>query len=140
MLSGQGRAHEERQAVPARDVVSRNAHGESLEDAREAFRAEWEAKLRKKKQAAAQARQKVERIAKTREAMLPGGLLLSACFGVLIGVLVMGFPGFAAGFLLGGLFGINIVIPPLLLCRGGEWFYRQRAERLEHEIREMERG
>lgn len=140
MLCNQDEAHEERQAIPAQEAVSRNAHGESLDDARETFRVEWEARLRKKKQRSAQARQTVEWIGETRKYVLISGLALGAYFGGLIGAMYMNSSGILAGLVLGGPSGTIAVIPLLLLCRSGEWFYRQRAEQLEYEVGEMERG
>lgn len=118
-------------------AVARNANGQSLDDAREAFRAEWEAQLdRKRKQAGVAAD-------------------VSFVFTQLLGVLVItgavrgGFLGYLAHFGLtitatlafsGALLGFSFSLTTAVVARRSTRRYRECAERLERELRERERS
>ena len=82
----------------------------------------------------------VEWISEARKKILVGSPVLGACFLALIWATVMGFAGLVMGLMYGGLFGFIAVIPLRLICDGRMWFYRQRAEQLEYEVWQMERG
>lgn len=121
-------------------VVARNAHGQSLDDAREAFRAGWAVQLREKQEQAARTARLADltqdlarRIASAGTAL--GGLLgwaLGARRGDLLSWIVITMSLAAVGLVL--------ALAPALVALGGSWIYRRRAERLEREVREMERS
>lgn len=143
----QGHEPEERCGRPPGPIVTRNVHGQSLADAQAAFRAEWEAQVQEKQHQAEQARLKAARCRKLTELIFIGGPVFGAYFGAVIGLIVTrdagwvrAMQGLTIGAGPGGLFGLVAVMPVLLLMPGCWWFYRRRAQRLERELRKLERS
>lgn len=121
----------------AAESVVRNVHGQSLEDAQAAFRAEWETKIWEARCQAEKDANTAIRCGELAEKIVTGGPTFGAYFGALIG-LSRGFSGLGTGLVFGCILGFVAVIPPALLAAGGQWFYLRRAKRLEQELRELE--
>lgn len=129
------------------DSVTRNAHGQSLDDARETFRTEWEEKLWALRERAEQARRRAEGCRKIGEFIFVGGPVFGAYFGAVIAPFSFHEVGWAGAALVavasagaGVVFGLTSVIPVLLLVAGCRWFYRSRAQWLEREVEKLERS
>lgn len=118
------------------EPVTRNPHGQSLDDAREAFRAEWEAKIREKQLAAEQARRSEEWFASSRPLFFAGGTGFGAFFAVPPGLLIGGLPGALTGAVGGAMLGWLACVLSLV-CES--WF-QKKAERLEREVQKLERS
>lgn len=121
--------------------VTRNAHGQSLDDARAAFRAEWQAKIdRKREQAERAKRTAVLLLERVAELIVVG----TTGFGVLLGCLI----GFQRRDLATGLtmsfhaatIGVLLSVVLVGVTMLSSWFCRYQAERLEQEARELERS
>lgn len=127
----------------AGEGLTRNAHGQSLDDAREAFRTAWEQKLRVLREQAKQARRRAESCRKIGWFIFVGGPVFGAYFGAVLALLQFHEAGwaeaFVAGAVTGSIFGLSTVVPFLLLVAGCWWRYRQRAQRLERELQKLER-
>lgn len=105
--------------APEQDVVTRNVHGQSLDDARQAFRAEWQAKVDRKRQQAVRARLKAEHFERS-----VGELVIwRANCGV-------------AGTLFSSLM-CCFISSRVWLALGGAAINRKRAQRLEQEARAL---
>lgn len=122
------------------EVASRNAHGQSLDEARETFRAGWEVKLQETRQQAARARRLEDRLSDAPRRILIGGALCGAAIMAVTGAMLGGLPDLVMGALIGGVNRLLVLLPPALvalLCQG---CWKRRAERLERQVREMERS
>lgn len=105
--------------APEQDIVIRNVHGQSLDDARQAFRAEWQAKVDRKRQQAVRARLKAEHF----EHSVGELVIWRANCGV-------------AGTVFSSLMCCYISIR-VWLALGCAAVYQKRAQRLEQEARVM---
>jgi len=119
--------------------VSRNVEGQSLDDARAAFRADWQAMVDRKLRRAAWARTRAAALSQTTGHLRIAGPALGAVLGALFLLGAHGFPQIIQGTLLGALFGFLAVIPLMLLTEASAGHWRQHAIELERSAREMER-
>jgi hypothetical protein len=126
------------QATAAKSVA-RNAHGQSLDDARETFRAEWQAKIDHKRQQAKRAANNATWCGELAARAALAGPAVGACLCALFGLLG-GMAGFFMSLLIGGLLGYIAVLPLLVLCYGTRWSCRWWVQRLEREAEELERS
>lgn len=118
----------------APEPVTRNPHGQSLDDAREAFRTEWQAKIQEKQLAVGQARRSEEWFASSRPQFFAVGAGFGAFFAVPLGLLIGGLPGALVGAVGGAMLGwLTVVLS--LVCES--WF-QKKAERLEWEVQKLE--
>jgi hypothetical protein len=134
----------ERSHQTAATEVSRNTHGQSLEDAREAFRVEWQAQIQEKERAAGRSRELAVWYGKAREILYAGGRVLGGVLGL---SLVVRFGWMTAGpldlvqsMVFGAIGGMLAATPLAMVTRLCEWFWQQRAEKREREARELERS
>lgn len=137
MRLDQGQDHEELRVRQPNPLISRNVHGQSLDDAQAGFRAEWETKIWETRCQAEKAANTAICCGEMAEKIVTGGPAFGAYFGALIGV-SRGFAGLGTGLIFGCILGFIAVIPPALLAAGGRWFYSRQAERLERKLRELE--
>lgn len=118
--------------------LTRNVHGESLDDARAEFRAKWQAKIDRKRQEAGEARRRAEWLARTKDVVTYHVPLIGAVLGLIVGLVITLDNAAAGPVLLGVLFGFYagkaIVLPLLAASR----YWGKRADRLERELRELE--
>lgn len=123
------------------ESVTRDAHGQSLDDARETFRAEWQAKIgRKWDQAERAKRTAVLLLERVAELVVVG----TTGFGVLLGCLI----GFQRRDLATGLtmsfhaatIGVLLSLVLVGVTMLSSWFCHYQAERLEQEAQELERS
>lgn len=121
-------------------AVSRNAHGQSLDDAREAFRAGWELKLQETRQQAVRARRLEDWFSYAPRTILIGGALCGAAIMGVTGAMLGGLPDLVMGALIGGVNGLLVLLPLALVALLFQWCWQRRAERLERQVREMERS
>lgn len=121
------------------ESVTRNAHGQSLDDARETFRAEWQAKIRMKRQEAVRARRCHQWSRVAGWTLFFGGIGA----GSLLGAMALAYPLAAESI---PLFVVLIVSGAILatyfvlsasICA---WYWKKRAAQLEREVREMEQN
>jgi hypothetical protein len=134
----QGHEHEERRVQRQEADVSRNVHGQSLDDAQAAFRAEWEAGLQEKRRQAERARRREAGWSSFCDWIYLRGLILGGGLGGLVGLLSRDW--WAALILAaGGALAAGLILVPILVlglvCK--TWF-GTRAQRLECELLEME--
>jgi len=129
---------DERSYPTAVDTVTRTRQGQSLDDARETFRTEWQAKVDGKMRQAVRAR------LQANEHHQAVGLLLIvvALGGTLVSSLAFATrnkPSYLMeDMVLAGVIGLIAVITLLLINSGCAWGWGKRAERLERAAREME--
>lgn len=122
------------------EPVTRNAHGQSLDDAREAFRTEWEAKIREKHRQAEQARKYEEWWNDALPKLLIGGVATGTALGLLVAAASGRIDTIPFCLTVGIVIGILLVLPLILMAMIRAGSSRMRAERLEREVREMERS
>lgn len=120
--------------------VTRNARGESLDDARETFRAEWQARLWANREQSEEARRAEKGWASFRERIFVGGVGFGAYFAGLAGLLTTGLPGVLIGTLAGAVLGWIAVIPLAVLSLACEVWFQRKAERLERDAHDLERS
>jgi len=118
-----------------------SAEGQRLDAARAEFRAGWQAKLDRKREQAIQARWCEDRWLASQGKILVGGSGVGAAFGLIVTAasarplesipfcLVIGIVG-----------GLILALPLLFSAVVATANSRMRAERLEREVREMERS
>lgn len=124
----------------AAESVARNPHGQSLDEARAAFRAEWQTKIERKQAQAVKARKLEKWYRQAPRRILIGGAVVGACLGALGGALQGILHDFLLGALLGGAYGFLTVLPLPLLTLLGQWCHYEHAELLEREVRELKRS
>lgn len=129
----QGEDHEELRVRPSEPVVSRNAHGQSLDDARQAFRAEWEAKIREKWEQADRGRRLVNWWHTATLRTLYGGAWTSFLLGMLLVLLTR-----RSEWLTVGILAFFLIIPFVFAGSLTEYYWKKRAQRLEHEAQKLE--
>jgi len=127
-------------AAPELRPVIRSAEGQRLDDARAEFRAEWQAKVDRKRQQAKRAMRVAIAIK-----WAAGGITFG---GIMIGVFLGAKTAATAGYLVSQ--GMVVVICaavaslfamlPILLALLCSWIFRSHAERLEREATELERS
>lgn len=118
--------------------LTRNVHGESLDDARAEFRAEWQAKIERKREQAEQARRTFRYFQRG-----PGVISVIAAIGGAVFAAVRTAGGGGAWFIPVGAFAGSILgwaftsplVPASIVAAT---VYRRRAERLEREGQELE--
>lgn len=124
--------------VTIAEDLTRNIHGESLDDARAEFRAKWQAKIDRKRQEAGEARRRAEWLARTKDVVSYHVPLIGAVLGLIVGLVITLDNAAAGPVLLGVLFGFYagkaIVLPLPTVARS----WGKRVERLERELRELE--
>lgn len=118
----------------------RNVHGQSLDDARAAFRAEWQAKVDRKRHEAARAQEKARRWASAPQKLLLGGAVLGGLGGVYLGVSTGAFRVLPALILALALSGCGLVIPLAAAATACATRQKQRADQLEREAQRLERS
>lgn len=120
-------------------AISRNVHGQSLEDAQESFRAEWAAKIQKKRGEAERARRREGGWDHFCDWFYLRGIAFGGGLGGLAGLILKGLLGAlilaAGGALLLGIIGV----PLLVLGLGCKAWFGMRAQRLERELLELGR-
>lgn len=137
-------APELRSHGPETGPVTRNAQGLSLDDARAAFQAEWQAKIQEKERAAGRSREVATWYGKARGVIFAGGSLFGAACGVHLagwfGGMTTGAEDLFVGVICGAAGGLLAATPLAMVALLCEWFWQQRAERLDREARELERS
>lgn len=146
MRLDQGQDHEElrlrlQQESRAPESVTRNVHGQSLEDARTAFREEWEAKIAQKREQAEQARRRQLWWGAATWKIFRGGAGVGLFLGMMAGtitpaVTVPAMPPFLTAIILWTI----LASPFVFFASACEWRWKKRAERLDRELRELERA
>lgn len=129
-----------RHPVPEPLAGSHPEQGRRLDDARAEFRAEWQARIAETRDQAENARRAEERFRSSRKQLLAGGAGFGAYFLMLAGLLMRGIGGALLGVVWGAVAGWVAVVPLALISFSGEYYSRKRAERLERELRELERS
>lgn len=131
----------ERSARPiATGHVSRNAHGQSLDDAREAFRAEWQAKIERKRELAKEAAAAALFFHQASRVILGGAASLGVVYGCLAGLERRDLSTTLTTSVTAALFAVFLALIPALAAFGCAWLLCTRAERLEQEAQELERS
>lgn len=118
--------------------VSRNADGQSLDDARQEFRAAWQAKVADQRQRAAWARKRSTALRHMTRQLRTTGLLIGAVAGLLYCFGDQPVLRVLHGSFVGAMLGLVAVIPLMLLTEGSAGHWRERAEQLERAARQME--
>lgn len=135
----QGHEHEEPRVRLPEAAVSRNVHGQSLDEAQAVFRAEWEAKLQEKRRQAERAKRCEVGWSWFSESNYLRGIAFGGGVGALVGLLCKGLLGAlilaVAGAVAAGIIGIPLRVLGVV-CKA--WF-GARAQRLELELRELGR-
>lgn len=130
---------EELHAEPELRPVSRSAEGERLDAARAEFRAEWQAKIDRKRGEVERARRREARCENFCDWIYLRGLVFGGGIGGLVGLLYRSLFG-AIVFAAAGALAVGVIVVPLLVlgmaCKA--WF-GARAQRLEQELRELGR-
>lgn len=121
-----------RQVFPA----TRNPEGNSLDDARAEFRAEWDAQVARLERANARRRRGVEVLNYVTEIVLALGALLGILAGGALGVLSGNLAMFLEGVMLGALIGCGATVPVLLLIQFPAWVFRWQIHRAEALLRD----
>lgn len=134
----QSHEHEAPRVRPP-EPVTRNVHGQSLDDAQAAFRAEWEARLQEKRRQAERAKRWEAGCSSFCDWIYLRGLIFGGALGGLVGLLSRDW--WAALILAaGGALAVGVIMVPLLVlglvCK--TWF-GMRAGSLERELLELER-
>lgn len=144
MQLDQGQDHEEprvRLQEESRDpeAVTRNVHGESLDDARAVFQAEWEAKIAQMRQQAEQSRRRQMWWGAATWKIFCGGAGAGLFLGMMAGASMPAaetMPAFLTAIILWTI----LATPFVFFASACEWRWKKRAERLEGELRELERA
>lgn len=138
-LSGEPEQHGEVRPASAATVdVSRNADGQSLDDARREFRAAWQAKVEDQRQRAVWARKRATALRHTTRQLRTAGLLIGAVAGLLYGFGAHSLLRVLHGSFVGTVFGLIAVTPLMLVTEGSAGHWRERAEQLERAAQQME--
>jgi hypothetical protein len=129
---------------PEAGPVTRNAQGLSLDDARAAFQVEWRSQIQEKERAAGRSREVAAWYGKARGVIFAGGSFFGAAFGVhlagVFGGMTAGQEDLLTGLICGAAGGMLAATPLAVVALLCEWFWQQRAERLEREVRDLERS
>ena len=136
-LSGEPERRGEVRPTPVVEV-SRNADGQSLDDARREFRAAWQARVAEQRQRAAWARKRAAALRHMTRQLRTAGFLLGAVAGLLYGFGAHSLLRLLHGAFVGAVFGLIAVTPLLLLTEGSAGHWRERAEQLERAAQQME--
>lgn len=122
------------------EAVTRNARGQSLDDARETFRAEWQVKIDRKRHQAAWNRRRTGALVRASRLIRMVGFRMGAIIGALYLGQRFGFAGLLDGLVRGACLGLLVSLSLAILCKVGADYWRRHAKRLEREVREMERS
>ena len=114
--------------------VTRNIVGQSLDDARAQFHADWQVRLARRRRAVDRARRLVSLLHRITEWLLAAGALFGAISGVLLGLLSGQLPMLLDAMVLGALIGAGATLPLLLLVQLPAWALRWYAFRTEAAI------
>lgn len=115
--------------------VARNAHGQSLDDARESFRAEWQAKIERKWEQLDHAR----RLQNWWHTATLRTLYRGAWTSFLLGMLLVAYTR-RSEWLTIIFLGFLLLLPFVLAGSLCEYCWKRGAQRLEREIAELERS
>lgn len=121
-------------------VEAQSAEGQRLDDARAEFRAEWQAKLQAKREGAEHARRAEDLGIAAQWKLLAGGAGVGAALGLLIAVCSGSLANVPFGLVTGILAGVIMILPLEVVVLAATAGACMRAERLEREVREMERS
>jgi hypothetical protein len=111
--------------------ATRNAAGQSLDDARAEFRASWQSKLERKQRAVARARAWVSALHRVTEVVLLSGGILGAAAGAALGLFSGNLAMFLEAGLLGAMIGCGATLPLAALLQLPAWILRWYAYRTE---------
>jgi hypothetical protein len=125
---------------PAVESVARNAHGQSLDDVRETFRAEWQAKIERKREQATEAASAALFFHHASQVILGGAAALGVLFGCLSGFQQGGLSTALTTSVTAALIAVLLALLPAGAAFGCAWLLCTRAERLEQEAQELERS
>lgn len=141
MPQGRTQHDPERFARPiAPDHVSRNAHGQTLDDAREIFRAEWQAQIARKQHQAVRTRSLVIGMRRAAASMLIAGVSLGALLGCVLGFMMGNLPALILSVFLLGAVGFIFALAPVFIILVCALAGQSYTERLQREVWEMERS
>lgn len=139
----QSRTHQDPEQLSRPTVaedVTRNAHGESLDDAREAFRAEWQAQIERKRQQAKGAAEGALFFHQASCVILGGAAALGALFGCLPGFQWGGLSAALAMSVISALLAVLLALVPAGAAFACAWLLCEKADRLKREAEELERS
>lgn len=117
-----------------RSGVSRNVSGQSLDDARDEFRAAWEVKLKRKQRNLARARRWIDTLNRITVVILIAGAILGSIGGSVLGVFSGNLAMFLDAVLLGAMIGCGVTLPWVLLVQLPACYLRWYAYRTEVSI------
>lgn len=117
----------------------RNAHGQSLDDAREAFRSEWQAKVERKRRQAAWATLMAVNFQRAAGLTAVGTIALSVHRLYSEAIHPYDLPAMMELVLIGAILGVGLALPLAAVVGLCAWPFRRWARRLEREARKMER-
>lgn len=145
MRLDEGQEHEERrgrlqQESRAPEAVTRNVHGQSLDDARETFHAEWQAQIEQKRELAKEAAAAALFFHQASRVILGGAASLGVLYGCLAGLERRDLSTTLATSMAAALIAVLLALLPALAAFGCAWLLCTRAERLEQEAQELERS
>lgn len=136
------RTHHDREQLArttSAESVARNAHGQSLDEARESFRAEWQAKIDRKRQQAKEAAEGALFCYRTSRAILIGAASVGALCGGVMG-LRSGLPSALFTAISGALVAVLLALLPAGAVFVCAWLLCENADRLKREADELERS
>lgn len=134
---GRGRLQQESRAPEA---VTRNVHGQSLDDARETFRAEWQAQIERKRELAREAASAALFFHQASRVILGGAASLGVLYGCRAGLQRGDLSTTLTTSVTAALIAVFLALVPAFVAFGCAWLLCTRAERLEQEAQELERS
>lgn len=126
--------------APEPQIRSDAAQGSRLDQARAEFRVAWQARIEATREQAEDARRAEERFRSSWGWLLAGGAGFGAYFAGLAVLLSGNLLAALLYLLVGAVAGWVATVPLALISLSGEHYSRKRAERLERELRELERS
>jgi len=120
--------------------VARNAHGQSLDDAREIFRTEWQAKIDLNREQAEQERRRAISLGRAPEYVYLAGATGGGIIGGSWVASSLGLWGFPLGAFAGALLGCAFLSPAVFVVIVARLSSLRAVKRLEREVEELERS